>query len=157
MHPRPSLPFGRHVEDAGTLAASKKKKNRVVSNCEFVKKKSKFNKHIIKEMSNVTNMILSFSVCENEEERVKEINSFSNKGKGFNITSVDFEKELTPKTRWYAGSKMIETNLFLGAYNHLDVDGLINHLKSIKWEDPEIVQLILKEEHDEKFKIVEII
>ena len=107
-------------------------------------------------MSRVTNFILSFSVLENEKEKIEEIETFKNNGRGFKLTSADYEKASNPNHRWYAGSKMLETSLFIGAYNHLDLNGLINHLKIIDWEEPEIVQIIVKEEEDEKFKIIEL-
>ncbi len=111
-------------------------------------------------MSVITNLILSFSISEDEQSRVGEINTFFNNGRGFKLVSADFERELADdyyeaKT-WYGGSKYLETPLFVGAYNHLDIDGLIDHLKSVNWEEPENVQLILKTQDADKFEIIEI-
>ena len=111
-------------------------------------------------MSVVTNLILSFSISEDEQSRVEEINTFFNNGRGFKLVSADFERKLADdyyeaKT-WYGGSKHLETPLFVGAYNHLDIDGLIDHLKSVNWEEPENVQLILKPQDADKFEIIEI-
>ena len=109
-------------------------------------------------MSEVTNLILSFSVLEDEISRVKEVNLFQNNGRGFNLVSADFEREFEYKKRsaWYGGSKYLETPLFIGAYNHLDLVGLVNHLKNVNWDEPENVQLIVKEQASEKFRIIEL-
>ena len=109
-------------------------------------------------MSFVTNLILSFSIREDEKSRVDELNLFQNNGRGFELVSVDFEREINPESdrTWYGGSKFLETPLFIGAYNHLDIDGLIEHLKIVNWEYPEDVQLFLKEQEFDTFKIIEL-
>jgi hypothetical protein len=113
-------------------------------------------------MSDVTNIILSFSVAEIESSRINEINTFANNGRGFNLVSADFEEGRNfmgreNRNRWYGGSKMLETPLFVGAFNNLDINGLVEHLRSLNWEEPENVQLIVQEQHEYKFKIIEII
>lgn len=109
-------------------------------------------------MSFVTNLMLSFSIGEDEKSRVDELNLFHNNGKGFELVSVDFERELNPESdiTWYGGSKFLETPLFVGAYNHLDIEGLMEHLKIVNWEYPQGVQLFLKEPDSDKFKIIEL-
>lgn len=111
-------------------------------------------------MSEVTNLIISFSIAEDESSRSSDLELFFNNGRGFKVTSADFEafndKEGENKKRWYAGEKCLETPLFIGAYNHLDLVGLIQHLKNIDWEEPENVQLIVKDQNSNKFKIIEI-
>jgi hypothetical protein len=112
-------------------------------------------------MSIVTNLILTFSIGEDESSRTEEVNNFSNQGRGFKLVSADFERisSSTPyevKT-WYAGTKFLETPLFIGAYNHLDLSGLVRHLKSVRWEEPENVQLMLKTQDSNKFKIIELL
>lgn len=113
-------------------------------------------------MSNVTNLILSFSIGEDERSRIEEVNLFHNNGIPFYLVSADFERKydkkgnLTKKV-WYGGSKCLETPLYIGAINHLDIDGLIEHLKMLEWDKPENVQIILKEQESDKFRIIEII
>jgi hypothetical protein len=113
-------------------------------------------------MSEVTNLILSFSIAENKASKRSEIELFHNNGRGFRLESADFEGEnnvwnVQTTRRWYAGSKVLETPLFIGAYNHLDLDGLIEYLKTLEWEEPENVQLIVQEQHEYKFRIIEIV
>lgn len=105
-------------------------------------------------MSEVTNLIISFSIEEDEKSRINEVNTFFNNGRGFKIISADFERGTNwlgkeNRKRWYGGSKMLETPLYIGAFNHLDLEGLILHMKMIDWKEPENVQLILKEQHSE--------
>jgi len=110
-------------------------------------------------MSVVTNLILSFSIGEDEISRVDEINLFHNNGRGFKLASADFEIEINQDSNkaWYGGSKFLGTPLYIGAYNHLDIEGLIEYLKIINWKYPESVQLFLKEEESDKFRIIEFI
>ncbi len=112
-------------------------------------------------MSEVTNLIISFSIIEDEKGRVSDLDLFFNNGRGFKVASADFEsvndnKNELYKKRWYGGSKVLETPLYVGAYNHLDLDGLIEHVKDIDWIEPENVQLIVKSQDSDKFEIIEI-
>lgn len=112
-------------------------------------------------MSEVTNLIISFSIGEDEKSRITEVNLFFNNGRGFKINSADFEEGTNwlgkeNRKRWYGGSKMLETPLYLGAFNHLDLKGLVEHMKEIEWEEPENVQLIVKAKESDKFKIIEL-
>lgn len=102
-------------------------------------------------MSVVTNAILHMSNMEREEDRLNDVNKFFPPETGF----VDVDDPKLP-TGWYGGTKMLEAPLALGAFNHLDLEGLITHLKSIPWEEPQEVQLIVQEQEDEKFRIIEL-
>lgn len=101
-------------------------------------------------MSYVANTILVFSVIEDEIERLSEVNSFFGESKGF--VSCDDENL---KIGWYGGTKMLETNLCIGVFNYLDLDGLIQHIKNIKWESPQDVQIIIQNQNDDKFSIID--
>ena len=112
-------------------------------------------------MSEVTNLIISFSIGEDETSRINEVNLFFNNGLGFKINSADFEEGSNwlgkeNRKRWYGGTKMLETPLYVGAFNHLDLEGLIEHMKEIEWEEPENVQLIVKLQEADKFEIIEL-
>jgi hypothetical protein len=108
-------------------------------------------------MSEVTNLIISFYVSEDEISRAIEINYFHNNGQNFHVESANFEKELNPNSNktWYGGNKYLETPLYIGAINHLDLDGLVEFLKTLQWEEPENVQIIIKEQFSDKFRIIE--
>jgi hypothetical protein len=98
-------------------------------------------------MSVVTNIILSIGISE-KPERIKEVNKYFDNGICF--VSVDDEK--LPRG-WYGGSKMLECEIFIGAFNHLYFEGFMEHLKSVKWEYPEILQVIIKGDDDDIFHI----
>jgi hypothetical protein len=110
-------------------------------------------------MSEVTNLIISFSVIEDEKSRIKDINSFYNNGRDFKIISADYQSQnkIINTKRWYGGSKKLETPLYIGAFNSLNTEELIAFMKNLDWEDPSNVQLITKEHNSDKFKIFEII
>lgn len=103
-------------------------------------------------MSVVTNIIIHWGCLEDHEERLKEVNSFFHDEcrPGF-VYSNDF-----PDTGWYGGGKCLETDLFIGAFNHLDVVAFIEHLKThLHLEEPIVFQLFIQEQDDEKFSVFE--
>jgi hypothetical protein len=67
--------------------------------------------------------------------------------------SVDDRK--LPKG-WYGGHKFIEGGIFIGAYNHLNLEEFIVFLRNMRWDSPEDVRLFVKEQFDNVFKPVEL-
>lgn len=108
-------------------------------------------------MSSVINLLLSFSTSEDEDARIVEVNNFRYRGIETNLISVDFDKNNDTRTAWYGGTKFLEACLYIGAFNHFDLDGFVQHLKQMPWEEPENVQVIVKDQWDEKFRIIELI
>jgi hypothetical protein len=100
-------------------------------------------------VSKVTNLILVFSGSENEPEVALFLNRFPNEGKGFRIVAVDDPS--LPKG-WYGGTKYLECCLYLGAYNHFNAQAFLAYLRTYPWEDPESVQLLVKEQYDDVFQ-----
>jgi hypothetical protein len=49
------------------------------------------------------------------------------------------------------GNKAMQCDVFMGAINFLDVDALLAAFKAIEWQQHESVQLMLKQEHEERF------
>lgn len=101
-------------------------------------------------MSLVNNCILSFNICEDEDEKIVKINSFFNH-KGFVSVDVDFLP-----CGWYGGTKMLETPLFIAAFNYFSEDEFLNYLKTLDWRYPKDVQLIIKRQDDDRFSIRDI-
>ena len=95
-----------------------------------------------------------FTSSEREADRIKEIELFEYSYQlPFRIISIDDNNKLPPK--WYGGSKYFEGKVYVGAYNYLDVKEFLYHLKyKVNWEDPESVQLIVKEQDDDLFKVI---
>lgn len=104
-------------------------------------------------MSEVTNLILTCSLGEKEEFVLSQINKFEINNKPFKMISIN-DKKLP--SAWYGGTKYMECCIFMGAYNYLNLNEFIDHLKSIEWEDPEDVQLIVRNQNEDRFKIVNI-
>ncbi|MEL6559483.1 MAG: hypothetical protein AAFQ94_14935 [Bacteroidota bacterium] len=102
-------------------------------------------------MSVVTNVIIAFSASENEAERLNDIHKFQYNNQPFRIVSVNDSKL---QKGWYGGTKYLETNILIGAYNHLNLKDLIQHMSTIDWEEPEDVQVIVKEQNDDRFRII---
>lgn len=90
-------------------------------------------------MSRVTNAILTLAAG---DDRVDQINKFFT-GTGF----LKVEK--------VGGSKWLECTIAIGAFNHLDLAELIEHIRMIQFNFPESVQLIVQEQEDDKFRIID--
>jgi hypothetical protein len=104
-------------------------------------------------VSYVTNLIFSLSIVDVDRGKMDEVNTYF-VDKGIKpLVSVDDER--LPRA-WYGGSKYLETGLYLGAFNHLNLDDFIKHVRTISWEFPESVQIIVKEQEDLKFTIIDL-
>ena len=105
-------------------------------------------------MSIVTNVIITCSVSENIPNIIHQLSNFNCcNGRPFNIVSVDDDK--LPKG-WYGGSKMLEAGILIGAYNMLDIVQFRQALKSVKWVDKDAVLVLINEQMDLGFKLLEI-
>jgi hypothetical protein len=103
-------------------------------------------------VSYVTNVILHIGILDDAKTRLQEVNHFFEEGLR-PLISVD---DPTLPRGWYGGDKMLECKISIGAFNYLYLDGLITHLKTIKWEEPESLQLLVKDGRDDKFRIVDV-
>ena len=56
--------------------------------------------------------------------------------------------------QYTGGRKAQQADIYLGAFNYLDIGAFVEKIKSIKWVDPEYVQLFLKDEDDDLFNII---
>ena len=104
-------------------------------------------------MSDVTNLIFALSVTDDNLGKMDEVNTYF-VAKGIKpLVSVDDER--LPRA-WYGGSKFLECGLYLGAFNHLNLDEFIKHVRTISWRFPESVQIIVKEQEDMKFTTIDL-
>lgn len=102
-------------------------------------------------MSVVTNLFITCSASEDEDKLKPALSLYLHQGKPFRIGLLNDLPRYV-----YGGTKNIEATIFFGVYNHLDLQSLVNHLRTIQWENPEDVQVILKEQHDFKFRIIDL-
>jgi len=97
-----------------------------------------------KSMGQWTDIILSMGITEEEDERIAEVNAYfqSDQATGrYDIT-------LTEETR-------VGGSVFIGSYRSLDLAAFLHHVNTaVKWDDPEHVQVFVKLDNDEQFKIV---
>jgi hypothetical protein len=104
-------------------------------------------------VSVVTNLLIAFSSGEREDEVLAQLRKYMHHGHAFSIVSV---KNPALPPGWYGGSKHLETGLLVGAYNHLDLAALIAFMQQMQWNDPEDVQLIVKEQETFKFRVIDL-
>ena len=107
-------------------------------------------------MSEITNLLFSFSCIEDEDSRIQEVNSFVYNGLRLDLVSVDFNKDSDTGTVWYGGTRALEASLYVGAFNDFDLAGFMQHLKQTKWDETGDVQVIVKGPWDSKFRILEL-
>lgn len=105
-------------------------------------------------MSYVTNVILYIGILNDVDAKIKEVNAYFEDDSFNGLVSVEDEKL---PNGWYGGSKYLECDLFIGAFNYLNLRNFINHLKSIEWDLDSPVQLIVLDEDDIRFKIYDIV
>ena len=107
-------------------------------------------------MSHVSNCILHLDLL--DKSKLAEINKFfddetsgnaQRSQKGF----VDVDEI---SHGWYGGSKFLETVIAIGAFNYLNCDRLIEHIRSIGFEVPEGVQLIIQGQHAYKLTLIDV-
>ena len=100
-------------------------------------------------MSVVTNAILHYPL--GAEEFLSRINTFFPPYiRGF----VSVEDKRLPEA-WYGGSKYLECGLAIGAFNHLDLQALIEHICQIDYPQTD-TQLFIQEQEEDRFKLINI-
>lgn len=53
------------------------------------------------------------------------------------------------------GDKAMQCDVFMSAINGLDIPAFVKWFAAIEWEFPEYVQLLLKDENDDRFAVYE--
>ena len=106
-------------------------------------------------MSNVTNLILSIGYHDAEAGKIHEVNRYFEEPeiealRCRGLVSID---DSSLPEGWYGGSKYFEANIYLGAFNYLLLDEFIEHLRSIQWQSPEDLQIIVMGQEDDGFRI----
>lgn len=101
-------------------------------------------------MSYVTNVLLSFSILEDEDARMAEVNGWlsQNDSRGQQLGDISGAED--PK---YGGSKFMEVPLWGAAFNYVDLDGLRGAVRAAKWKEPEHVRLFVCDQDDDTFRM----
>ena len=53
------------------------------------------------------------------------------------------------------GNKVMQCDVLMGAFNYMNVDEFITYLNSLNWDNLYGIQLLIKDEHDERFSFWE--
>lgn len=89
--------------------------------------------------------MLYISGFENENERIKEVNSFINNGNIFSLIDVN-NSEVFPDA--------FPRFLYVGTYKNFNTKEFLMHLiNKVNWEYPKYVQLFVQEEDDYTMKV----
>jgi len=105
-------------------------------------------------MSNVTSVILSFDALEEEDE---------NGEKEFYWNMVRINAWLDARGYGYfgdvndcaGGRKALQKPVFIAAFDHFEVESFCEFLRSLRWERPENVQVLVQGENERKFRLIE--
>jgi hypothetical protein len=98
-------------------------------------------------MSYVSNVILSFSIMEDEVKRIKDVNDKLTKQEQRGFVFPDGQD-------WHGGSKALERPTFLAAFNYLDLERFIWDLATCNWDVPEEVQVFICDQHEDLYREV---
>ena len=91
-------------------------------------------------MSVVTNVIL---ILDNESREILQLNCWLKENAQGTLALLPLGAE--------GGTKYMECDVYLGAFNHLDVPGFVEAFRSGKYDDPETVQLFVRKQEADRF------
>ena len=94
-------------------------------------------------MSHVTDTILTFGILEEELEAIRSVNEWL-EPQSFVLTSAHANQaEIS------GGSKALQSNIALAAFNYRSDEELVAAVRQYAWEFPAEVHLFVKRENDE--------
>jgi len=99
-------------------------------------------------MSHVTDIILMTSIDDGAGDReghpnADKLSAYIEKNhRGHTLVRVDCHA---------GGNKGMQCDVFMSAINHMDIEAFVAWFHGIEWERPESVQLLVKDEHDDRF------
>jgi hypothetical protein len=97
-------------------------------------------------MSRVTNVILTAHVGlqEGSDPEIDSVNTFLREADGGEFVEV---------TEHAGGTKYMECRVYLSAFNHADTETILKAIDQAPWRDKEIVQVFVKEQEEELFRL----
>lgn len=104
-------------------------------------------------MSQVTNALLTFSVLENEEQRVAEVNEALAKVNNSSLPQ-EFLDATDPATTRYGGYKVFECPLYMAAFNHIATNDLLASVKAASWAYSGVQLLVNEQDDDAGFRVL---
>ncbi len=100
-------------------------------------------------MSVVTNVILKTSA--GDKLRIAKLNVAFQCGGRF----VSCDDEKLP-CGWYAGNKLLECEIYPAAFNHLDLEALVEAIRRVDWDDPHDVQLFVQNQEEGRLREIDL-
>jgi hypothetical protein len=106
----------------------------------------------------VTNVLLHINNAEDAAERILEVNRFfehlrnAATGERHRVTGLAAVDPV-----WQGSEFPLETSLYVGAYNYFPLDEFLEHLRSVSWEEPSLVQLFVLRGEELEFRLVRIV
>lgn len=89
-------------------------------------------------MSVVTNVILTTEIS--DEDTIAQVNA--------GLDRMEKSHLLPVHTSWHRG-KAVEINIYIGAYNHFNLEKFVEIVQAVTWDDPQCVRLFVNEQNDE--------
>lgn len=102
-------------------------------------------------MSHVTNVILCIGGLDDDWYVQNEVNPWLAKQGVVRLFKPVSGWGDDDPTAYTAGSKVMEADVFLGAFNHFDLDEFIAMLRAIPWKEPKLTQCFIQDQHEECF------
>jgi hypothetical protein len=97
-------------------------------------------------MSNVTDIIFS-TACGENKKFINELNQYLEKHHNRELEKVD---------QYAGGDRHMQREIYMAAINYLNVESFLDIFNSTKSDNQhQCIQLLLKDEHDEKFTLHE--
>jgi len=101
-------------------------------------------------MSHIADVVLLTS-SGGEDYQVARINEWLADGHYHRLTKDCILSDVSGKTQ---GGWAMQSKVYIGAFNYLDVSGLAAFVKGLLWREAESIMLLVRDEHDERFKIL---
>lgn len=98
-------------------------------------------------MSHVTDIILICSGIDSDWNKAETIDVLNLRLKRMKPTGG----ELKLCSDNLLTDRVLQAEVWMGAYNYLDISVFYKCFKRIRWEKPEAVMLLIKDEHEEEF------
>lgn len=94
-------------------------------------------------MSYVTNVLLSFDILENEDERMAEVQEYAEAWSNGQRFGDIWNSEA------YGGNKAMEVPLYAAAFNYIQLTEFVGDLGRVNWKTPKNVRLFVCDQHED--------
>ncbi len=100
-------------------------------------------------MSDVTNLLLSFSILEDSGSKVRHVNEWLAQNDQAPLASL-WENDAC-----YGGSKRMDVPVYAGAFSEFPLEVFLVFLRSVEWHEPNAVQVMLRAPGDVRWRLID--